>query len=83
LGHLRPLQFTINEFDKSLISLIKATEIQRDIDDKENLAITYSLNGILHAAREEYKDALEYLKSAKQLLKYLHFGLHNSFQSQQ
>jgi signal transduction histidine kinase/ActR/RegA family two-component response regulator/uncharacterized protein HemY len=61
------LQFTINEFDKSLVSLIKATEIQRDIDDKVNLATTYSLNGMLHAGRQEYKDALEYLKSAKQL----------------
>jgi signal transduction histidine kinase/CheY-like chemotaxis protein len=61
------LQFTINEFDKSLASLIKAAEIQREIDDKENLAITYSIKGALHAGKEEYKDALEYLNSAKTL----------------
>jgi len=59
------LQFTINEFDKSLASLIKAAEIQRDIDDRENLAITYSIKGALHAGKEEYKDALGYLHSAK------------------
>jgi signal transduction histidine kinase/ActR/RegA family two-component response regulator len=59
------LQFTLNEFDKSLASLIKAAEIQREIEDNENLAITYSIKGALHAGKEEYKDALEYLHSAK------------------
>ncbi|MEH6537894.1 MAG: ATP-binding protein [Psychroserpens sp.] len=61
------LQFTVNEFDKSLASLIKAADLQREIEDKENLAITYSIKGALHAGKKEYKDALEYLNSAKTL----------------
>ncbi|WP_241738345.1 hypothetical protein [Psychroserpens luteus] len=65
LAKIGELQFTINEFDKSLASLIKAAEIQREIEDNKNLAITYSIKGALHAGREEYKDALEYLHSAK------------------
>ncbi|MFD2917323.1 ATP-binding protein [Psychroserpens luteus] len=67
LAKIGELQFTINEFDKSLASLIKAAEIQREIEDNKNLAITYSIKGALHAGREEYKDALEYLHSAKNL----------------
>ncbi|MCK8481279.1 ATP-binding protein [Psychroserpens algicola] len=61
------LQFTVNEFDKALISLTKAAEIQRELDDKPNLAITYSIKGVLHASMKEYKDALGYLRSAKTL----------------
>nr|WP_321222161.1 ATP-binding protein [uncultured Psychroserpens sp.] len=63
------LEFTINEFDKSLASLIKAAEIQRDIEDNQNLAVTYSIKGALHAGKEEYNDALGYLNSAKTLFK--------------
>ncbi|TXE16543.1 response regulator [Psychroserpens burtonensis] len=67
LAKIGELQFITNEFDKSLASLIKAAEIQREIEDIENLAITYSIKGALHAGKEEYKDALEYLNSAKTL----------------
>ncbi|OUS03390.1 hybrid sensor histidine kinase/response regulator [Flavobacteriales bacterium 33_180_T64] len=61
------LQFTVNEFDKAIVSLTKAAEIQRELNDAKNLAVTYSIKGVLHASMKEYKDALEYLKSAKTL----------------
>ncbi|MCD2260270.1 ATP-binding protein [Psychroserpens luteolus] len=61
------LQFTVNEYNKALVSLTKAAGIQRELNDDVNLAITYSIRGTLHASKKEYKDALEYLKSAKTL----------------
>lgn len=61
------LQFTVNEFDKALVSLTKAAAIQREINDVSNRAVTYSTMGALHASKKEYKDALGYLKSAKTL----------------
>ncbi|MBR9914896.1 MAG: response regulator [Algicola sp.] len=61
------LQFTVNEFDKAIVSLTKAAEIQRELNDAKNLAVTYSIKGALHASMAEYRDALEYLKSAKTL----------------
>ncbi|MGB3607127.1 ATP-binding protein [Psychroserpens sp.] len=61
------LQFSVNEFNKAIVSLTKAAEIQRELNDTANLAITYSIKGALHGSMNEYQDALEYLKSAKTL----------------
>ena len=59
------LQYTVEEPKKALISLTKAAEIQREINDYQNLAITYNIRGILHASKKEYKLALDYFNSAK------------------
>ncbi|MEZ4801972.1 MAG: ATP-binding protein [Gelidibacter sp.] len=59
------LQYTVEEPEKALISLTKAAEIQREIDDDVNLAITYNIRGILHASKKEYQNALDYFNSAK------------------
>ncbi len=59
------LQFTVNEHENALVSLTKAAEIQRDINDYGNLAMTYSIRGSLHASKKEYKTALDYFNSAK------------------
>lgn len=59
------LQYTVEEPEKALISLTKAAEIQRDINDYANLAITYNIRGILHASKKEYHIALDYFNSAK------------------
>ncbi|MCK7590153.1 ATP-binding protein [Subsaxibacter sp. CAU 1640] len=59
------LQYTVEEPEKAFISLTKAAEIQREISDYPNLAITYNVRGILHASKKEYQNALDYFNSAK------------------
>lgn len=59
------LQYTVERPEKALISLTKAAEIQREISDYPNLAITYNIRGILHASKKEYQNALDYFNSAK------------------
>ncbi len=59
------LQYTLEEPEKALISLTKAAEIQREINDGANIAITYTIRGILHASKQEYQNALDYFNSAK------------------
>lgn len=59
------LQYSVEEPEKALISLTKAAEIQREISDDVNLAITYNVRGILHASKNEYQIALDYFNSAK------------------
>lgn len=59
------IQFTVEEIDKAFISLTKAAEIQREINDYSNLAITYNMRGILHSSKGEYQIALDYFTAAK------------------
>ncbi|WP_033960980.1 ATP-binding protein [Psychroserpens jangbogonensis] len=59
------LQFTVNEHENALVSLTKAAEIQREINDYGNLAMTYNIRGLLHASKKEYQTALDYFNSAK------------------
>ncbi|WP_299119544.1 ATP-binding protein [uncultured Winogradskyella sp.] len=61
------VQFLVNEQDQANISLTKALQIQREIDDYGNRAITYNIKGVIHSTKEEYKTALEYFNSAKNL----------------
>lgn len=59
------IQFIIEEPESALVSLTKAAELQREINDYSNLAITYNLRGILHTSKKEYQTALDYFQSAK------------------
>lgn len=61
------VQFLVGEEDQANISLGKAIQIQRENNDYANLAITYNIKGVIHSTQEEYKKALEYYNSAKNL----------------
>ena len=61
------VQFLVGEEDQANASLTKAVQIQRENDDLGNLAITYNIRGVIHSTKEEYKLALEYFTSAKNL----------------
>ncbi|MGJ8550953.1 ATP-binding protein [Winogradskyella wichelsiae] len=61
------IQFLVGEKDKADVSIKKAMQIQRDIDDYGNLAIAYNIKGVMHSTQNEYEDALEYFNSAKGL----------------
>jgi signal transduction histidine kinase/ActR/RegA family two-component response regulator len=61
------VQFLVNKQEQANISLNKAIQLQRENDDFANLAITYNIKGVIHSTREEYKSALEYFNSARNL----------------
>jgi signal transduction histidine kinase/ActR/RegA family two-component response regulator len=59
------IEYTVENTDKAFLSLTKAAEIQREISDYANLAITYNMRGIVHSSKGEYQTALDYFTSAK------------------
>lgn len=59
------IEYTVEDTDKAFLSLTKAAEIQRNISDYANLAITYNMRGIVHSSKGEYQTALDYFTSAK------------------
>lgn len=59
------LQFLVQEPEKALVSLTRAAEIQREINDYPNLALTYNIRGVLHSSKKEYQTALDYFKASK------------------
>ena len=59
------IQVVVEEPENALVSLTKAAELQREINDYANLALTYHVRGLLHASKKEYSTALEYFNSAK------------------
>ncbi|TPV35669.1 response regulator [Paucihalobacter ruber] len=59
------IEYTVENSDKAFLSLTKAAEIQREISDYANLAITYNMRGIVHSSKGEYQTALDYFTSAK------------------
>ena len=61
------VEFLVGKEDQANIALSKAIQIQREISDYGNLAITYNIKGVIHSTKEEYKNALEYFKSANNL----------------
>ena len=61
------VQFMVNEQNQANISISKAIQLQRETDDFANLAITYNIKGFIHSTRKEYKSALEYFNSSKNL----------------
>ena len=61
------VEFLVGKEDQANISLSKAIQIQRENNDYGNLAITYNIKGVIHSTKEEYKNALEYFKSANNL----------------
>ncbi|WP_053975990.1 ATP-binding protein [Mangrovimonas xylaniphaga] len=59
------LQYTIEESKEAIVSLNKAAEIQREIEDYANLAITYNVWGVIYYSSKDYQTALDYFNSAK------------------
>lgn len=61
------VQFLVGKEDQANISLGKAIQLQRENNDYGNLAITYNIKGVIHSTKGEYKNALEYFNSSKNL----------------
>ncbi|MCA0151790.1 ATP-binding protein [Winogradskyella vincentii] len=60
-------QFLVNEHNQAKVSLTNALNIQREIDDYGNRAVSYNIKGVFLSAQEDYENALDYFKSAKNL----------------
>ena len=60
-------QFLVDEKNQANVSLSKALEIQREIGDYANLAITYNIKGVIYSTKKQYENALEVFNSAKNL----------------
>jgi signal transduction histidine kinase/CheY-like chemotaxis protein len=58
------LEYLEDNTDRALLSLTKAAQIQREINDYSNLGLTYNLRGVIHSNLKEYKTALEYYESS-------------------
>ncbi|GGI56807.1 tetratricopeptide repeat-containing hybrid sensor histidine kinase/response regulator [Winogradskyella haliclonae] len=58
------LQYLIEEPEQAISSLTKAINIQRTINDKTNLGLTYNIRGVIHSNLKQYKTALEYYSNA-------------------
>ncbi len=60
------LHYTLEEHDKAISNLLKASATQRTIGDNVNLAETYHTYGLVYAnGKNNYKDALGFYDSAK------------------
>lgn len=59
------LQFLVEEPNQAILSLQKAQEIQRSIEDYANLALTYNIRGYINSSLGEYQTALDYFNSAR------------------
>ena len=59
------LQLITEEKDKAIISLNKAIEIQRIINDNKNLASSYKTFGDVFLAKKDYSNALDSYTAAK------------------
>ncbi len=65
LSKIANLQYNVEEYQDAQITILKAMNIQRGIDDKENLAISRYICGIIYLEKKDFVNALDYLKSAK------------------
>ena len=65
LSKIAKLQYNIEEPKDAKSSITKAIAIQSNIDDKLNLAISRYTYGLIYLGQKDYKNALEYFKSAK------------------
>jgi signal transduction histidine kinase/ActR/RegA family two-component response regulator len=61
------LEYLVDEVDKAIASLTKASIIQREINDDANLALTYNIRGVILSNQNQYQQALEHFASAKTL----------------
>lgn len=61
------LQHIIEDEDKAIKSLTKAIEIQRLINDSENLGKSYKIFGDVYSAKKEYNLALDSYTASKSL----------------
>lgn len=61
---LAKIEFIVEEPKQAIFSLQKAQEIQREIEDYANLALTYNIRGYISSSMGEHSIALEYFQSA-------------------
>ncbi len=61
------LQLFIENLEEAIVSINKAIEVQRLIKDNENLGNSYKIFGDIYEKKKNYKQALDYYRSAQTL----------------
>jgi signal transduction histidine kinase/CheY-like chemotaxis protein len=61
------VQFLVGEQDQANISIATALNLQRENSDYANQAVTYNIKGVMLSTNKDYKTALEYFRSSKNL----------------
>lgn len=67
LTKIAKVEYLGNKPNQANLSISKALKIQREIEDYGSQAIAYNLKGVFHSNKKEYKSALDYFTSAKNL----------------
>ena len=65
LSKIAKIQYNIDKYKDAVYSINKAIDIQLNIDDELNLAISRNTYGLIYLGQKDYFKALEYFKSAR------------------
>ena len=65
LAKIANLQYVVEELDDAEVNIIKAIEVQLNIEDNINLAVSRYTYGKIELAKNEFNKALDYFKSSK------------------
>ncbi|MCH7524623.1 MAG: response regulator [Bacteroidetes bacterium] len=74
LSKIANLQYSIDECKNAEYSINKAIDIQTNIDDILNLAISRNIYGLIYLSQNDYLNALEYFKSARTIFEEEHLN---------
>ena len=74
LSKIANLQYSIDEYKNAEYSIKKAIDIQTNIDDILNLAISRNTYGLIYLSQNDYLNALEYFKSARTIFEEEHLN---------
>ena len=59
------IYYQTNKNEKALEMLIRASQIQRRVDDKEGLSSSYNTYGLVYTSKKEFEKALDYFDFAQ------------------
>ena len=74
LSKIANLQYSIDEYKNAEYSIKKAIDIQTNIDDILNLAISRNTYGLIYLSQNDYLNALDYFKSARTIFEEEHLN---------
>lgn len=74
LSKIANLQYNIDEYKNAEYSINKAIDIQTNIDDILNLAISRNIYGLIYLSQNDYFNALDYFKSARTIFEEEHLN---------
>ncbi len=65
LSRIAKVHYRIDELNQAQVNITKAINVQVEIEDKVNLAVSRFIYGLIYMEKNEFKIALDHFKSAK------------------